>query len=213
MRARARRYVPIEASDFGHGLLPNIPSTPAGGSVTVLSMIATTCIPFNMFLAASMSETATMGQMKRGIAFASLLTALISVLIVVIGSDIDVPKDEDFGVEDLGYAIYDKLGSVAQICFCIGLYAAAYSSAITIPLGAALTAQQIFLEGRFQDHASPNTAVDEQLDNSVTSSDGRFSPVAREDLEDGGEGYVSSSTQGVSEGKEPRMCSPRSYPP
>lgn len=40
-------------------------------------------------------------------------------------------------------------GRVAQVCFCIGLYAAAYSSAITIPLGAALTAQQMFLEGRY----------------------------------------------------------------
>ena len=36
-------------------------------------MIATTCIPFNMFLAAAMSETATMGQMKRGIGFVSTL--------------------------------------------------------------------------------------------------------------------------------------------
>ena len=34
--------------EFGEGLVPSIPS---GSSVTVLSMVATTCIPFNMFLA------------------------------------------------------------------------------------------------------------------------------------------------------------------
>ena len=44
-------FVEVDGNAFGNGLLPNIP---AGGSVTVLSMMATTCIPFNMFLAASM---------------------------------------------------------------------------------------------------------------------------------------------------------------
>lgn len=138
-------FVEVDGNAFGNGLLPNIP---AGGSVTVLSMMATTCIPFNMFLAASMVGDGSEAQMTRGIAFASVMTAIISVLIVIIGSDITVAPDEDFDVEDLGQAIYDKLGKAPQVLFCLGLYAAAYSTGITCPLGAALTAQQILCEGR-----------------------------------------------------------------
>ena len=39
-----------------------VPSFPSGSSVTVLSSVATTCIPFNMFLAASMCHNSTPGQ-------------------------------------------------------------------------------------------------------------------------------------------------------
>lgn len=46
-------------------------------------------------------------------AFASALTALISVLIVIIGSDITIKKGDTFDVEDLGQAIDEKLGLCA----------------------------------------------------------------------------------------------------
>ena len=97
--------VEVDGDAFAKGLLPNIPT---GGSVTVLSMMATTCIPFNMFLAASMVGDGSEAQMTRGIAFASVMTAIISILIVIIGSDITIADGEEFDVEDLGWAIYDK---------------------------------------------------------------------------------------------------------
>jgi Mn2+/Fe2+ NRAMP family transporter len=49
-------------------------------------------------------------------------------------------------IEDLGNKIGENVGEVGKVFFCAGLYAAAYSSAITCPLGAALTAQQILSE-------------------------------------------------------------------
>lgn len=132
--------------DFGMGLIPNIPS---GAAVTALSMVATTAIPFNTFLAASMTEMAkSPGQMKRGVAFATALAMVISMLVVVIGSGITIEPGQDFEIQDLGKLIGDTLGQGAKVLFCVGLYAAAYSSAITCPLGSALTAQQIFHEGR-----------------------------------------------------------------
>eukprot|EP00035_Acanthoeca_spectabilis_P010238 m.181345 g.181345 ORF g.181345 m.181345 type:complete len:540 (+) comp14963_c0_seq2:2063-3682(+) len=138
-------YAAVDPADFGWGLLPNFPS---GSSITVLSLMATTCIPFNVFLAASLCGDTTPGEMRRGIAFASTITAVISVLLIIIGSDIDIPVDQDFAVEDLGNQIGAKLGIEAKVLFCVGLYAAAYSSAITCPLGAALTAEQILADDR-----------------------------------------------------------------
>jgi len=69
-------------------------------------------------------------------------------LIIVIGSDIDIPEGNTFSVEDLGDAIGENLGYEAKVLFCVGLYAAAYSSAITCPLGASLTAEQILADCR-----------------------------------------------------------------
>ena len=90
--------------------------------------------------------------MKRGVAFATFLSMIISILVVVIGSAINLAPGQKFGVQDLGDVIGIALGSSAQLLFCIGLYAAAFSSAVTIPLGAALTAKQIFLDGETHKH-------------------------------------------------------------
>lgn len=39
-----------------------------------------------------------------------------------------------FTIEDLGNQIEESLGFPAKVVFCVGLYAAAYSSALTCPL-------------------------------------------------------------------------------
>jgi Mn2+/Fe2+ NRAMP family transporter len=132
--------VEVQTHQIGGGFAPSIPT---GSADTVLSMMATTAIPFNVFLAASMTEgSVNLPQMKRGIAFASMLTAIISILIVIVGSGIE--SEEDFTVEGLGTQIGISVGETAKDLFCVGLYAAAFSSMITVALGAALAAQQIF---------------------------------------------------------------------
>jgi Mn2+/Fe2+ NRAMP family transporter len=134
--------VEVHTHKVGRGMVPSIPS---GSSDTVLSLMSTTAIPFSVFLASSMTGgSVNIPQMKRGIAFSSALTALISILIVVVGSGIDTDEGEEFTVEALGGHIATSVGETAKILFCIGLYAAAFSSAVTDALGASLTAQQIF---------------------------------------------------------------------
>jgi Mn2+/Fe2+ NRAMP family transporter len=142
--------IEVATHQIGGGFVPSIPS---GSADTVLSMMATTAIPFNVFLAASMTEgSANLPQMKRGIAFASTLTCIISILIVIVGSGIE--SEEDFTVEGLGEQIGISVGDTAKDLFCIGLYAAAFSSMITVALGAALCAQQIFEEEQARDERS-----------------------------------------------------------
>jgi len=153
--------VSVPAGDFFYGLF--VPHIPAGSSSTTLAMVGTTCLPFNAFLAVSMVDRSdpepqkSIQKMKRGIGFATVMTGIISILIVVIGSDISLIQGQSFAVPDLGIAVGKSLGSVAKVLFCIGLYAAALSSAITCPLGISLTAQQVFLDGRDEaDHDAQN---------------------------------------------------------
>ena len=47
------------------------------------------------------TEGASFGSLQRGIGFAALMTAAISVLIVVVGSSIVVPDERSFTIEDL----------------------------------------------------------------------------------------------------------------
>eukprot|EP00040_Diaphanoeca_grandis_P032194 m.194656 g.194656 ORF g.194656 m.194656 type:complete len:711 (+) comp32539_c0_seq1:146-2278(+) len=167
------------SSDFWLGFIPNLPDGQAGNA---LSLMATTAIPFNTFLAAAMTEMAdSPAQMKRGVSFATGLAMVISILVVIIGSAIQLDEGQSFGVKDLGDIIGDALGGTIQTLFCIGLYAAAYSSAVTIPLGAALTAKQIFFDGRVEPQqkprelrsvvGEPNEELSQQSRNSERSSE------------------------------------------
>ena len=138
--------VGVDAESFGNGLVPNFP--PDGGSVTALAMVSTTAIPFNCFLASTAAEGFDLNSMKRGIACSTILAGLLSFFIVVTGTgvadaDDDDNDDADFTIEDLTSTLKRVEGKSASYGFGVGLYAAAYSSAISVALGAALTCQSL----------------------------------------------------------------------
>jgi Mn2+/Fe2+ NRAMP family transporter len=131
----------LDMASFVQGLL--IPALPGGSGDTVLAMIATTCLPANLFLASSLAEGYKVPQMRKGVAFATAMAALISVLIVIVGAPIDINDGEAFQIEDLSAKITESVGRVARDVFCIGLFAASFSSAITIALSAAVAGQTL----------------------------------------------------------------------
>lgn len=133
----------IEGPALGRGLVPNFP--PDGGSVTALSMVSTTAIPFNCFLASSAAEGFELNEMKRGIAFSTAVAGILSFFIVVTGTGVkkDSGDDDEFTITDLTDTLKREEGSTASYGFGAGLYAAAYSSAISVALGAALTCQSL----------------------------------------------------------------------
>ena len=137
----------VDAKSFGSGLVPNFP--PDGGSVTALAMVSTTAIPFNCFLASTAAEGFDLNSMKRGIACSTVLAGLLSFFIVVTGTgvgdadDYDDDDSSDFTIEDLTSTLKRTEGKSAAYGFGFGLYAAAYSSAISVALGASLTCQSL----------------------------------------------------------------------
>jgi Mn2+/Fe2+ NRAMP family transporter len=131
----------IDTESFLRGLL--LPSLPGGSGETVLAMIATTCLPANLFLASSLAEGYKVPQMRKGVAFATMMAGLISILIVIVGAPIDITDGEAFQIEDLSTKITESVGRLARDVFCIGLFAASFSSALTIALSAAVAAQTL----------------------------------------------------------------------
>jgi Mn2+/Fe2+ NRAMP family transporter len=130
----------MDGGSFAAGMVPNIPE---GAEVIVLSIIGTTAIPFNLFLASSLAAGYTTAEMQRGVGFSTFMAALVSVLIIVVGSGVEVPVGHAFTVNDLCNLLRDKVGQGAMVFVAVGLFAAAFSSALAVALGASLCAQEL----------------------------------------------------------------------
>ncbi|KAH8065071.1 hypothetical protein JL722_1970 [Aureococcus anophagefferens] len=134
--------------DGGELVLGLLPSKPPGSGIVAVSMVATTAIPFNAFLASCAAKPpdaggslgAAVSGMRRGVTLATAIALVLSVLIVATGAGVARHVDDDgaFSVESLVDALRAAEGGFAVACFGLGLYAAAFSSALTVALGAAL---------------------------------------------------------------------------
>jgi Mn2+/Fe2+ NRAMP family transporter len=119
------------------GLL--VPSIPEGGLLTVIGLIGTTIVPYNLFLHASIVnekwEKASLSNTRWDTVISIGLGGLVSMSIIVCGAAI-IGTDVN-SAADLSGALVPLLGDYAGIAIAIGLCAAGLTSAITAPLAAA----------------------------------------------------------------------------
>jgi len=118
-----------------------LPAVPEGSLVLVLGLIGTTIVPYNLFLASGISQGQSITEMRLGISMAVLIGGIISIAIMLVGTQIS----GTFSFEALAAAMSNASSAGGSgIFFGIGLFAAGLSSAITSPLAAAVTAQSLF---------------------------------------------------------------------
>eukprot|EP00937_MAST-01D_sp_MAST-1D-sp2_P001066 g1066.t1 len=139
--AAAAAAIPTAGGDVLQGMF--VPSLPQGAGVTVLSLMGTTAIPFNIFLSSSCAEGYTLPAMRRGVAFATLMTLILSSVIVIVGTSVKLGAGELFTVDAIGAALRTALGDSVQRVFAVGLFAAAFSSALAVALGAAIACRSL----------------------------------------------------------------------
>ncbi|HEV2131513.1 MAG TPA: divalent metal cation transporter, partial [Longimicrobiaceae bacterium] len=116
---------------------------PSGAGLLVLGLIGTTVVPYNLFLGSGIAGGQTLRELRLGLAVAVLLGGLISMGVLVVGAAIE----GTFSFEALATALTTRLGAGAGPFFAWGLFAAGFSSAITAPLAAAITARSLFDSG------------------------------------------------------------------
>ena len=132
--------------DYGamfSGLL--IPSIPAGSALTVIALIGTTVVPYNLFLHASLVQEKWRGVETRQAIAESRTDTIVSIglgglitLAVMSTSAVAFFQTEvAFSASALGTQLEPVLGSAANSFFAFGLLAAGLTSAITAPLAAA----------------------------------------------------------------------------
>ena len=123
-----------------------VPSIPAGSLLTVLALVGTTVVPYNLFLHASAvkekwSEDVDIDTALRGARLDTGLSiglgGLITVAVMATSAAAFFGSGSEFSAANMARQLEPLLGSSARYFFAAGLFAAGLSSAVTAPLAAA----------------------------------------------------------------------------
>lgn len=106
----------------------------------VMALIGTTIVPYNLFLASGLRHRQQLGDMRWGIALSVIFGGIITLAILLAGRQVT----GSFSFEALAAAMSGQLGDWGKIAVGFGLFAAGFTSAVTAPLAAAVTAQTLF---------------------------------------------------------------------
>lgn len=119
------------------------PSLPTGSVLTVVALIGTTVVPYNLFLHASSAaqkwrDVSQLALAKRDLAISIPLGGLISIAIVATAASAFFGQSMQLeSAADLGQALRPLFGDYAGYFMAVGLFAAGISSALTAPLASA----------------------------------------------------------------------------
>ncbi len=122
------------------------PSLPAGSTLTVMALIGTTVVPYNLFLhsssvrekwPASVPLEDALQESRRDSLLAISLGGLVTLAIVTTAAAAFFGSDTGFSAATISQQLEPLLGSGAKYFFAVGLLAAGLTSAITSPLAAA----------------------------------------------------------------------------
>jgi Mn2+/Fe2+ NRAMP family transporter len=120
-----------------------MPKFPEGSIITIIALIGTTVVPYNLFLHASLAKTkwknkSDLGFAKKDTIIAVVLGGIVSMCIIISASSITT--QEISNASDLAKGLEPLFGAYAKYFLAIGLFAAGITSAITAPLAAAYVA-------------------------------------------------------------------------
>lgn len=121
-----------------------IPSFPDGSLLTIIGLIGTTVVPYNLFLHASLVKERwktidDLSVAKKDTRVSIILGGLVSMAIIISASAITSTNVNN--ASDLAKGLEPLFGSFAKYFLAIGLFSAGITSAITAPLAAAYVAK------------------------------------------------------------------------
>lgn len=120
-----------------------VPSVPKGSVLTIVALIGTTVVPYNLFLHSSAvqekwKDKSGLNEARTDIFVSIIIGGLISMSIVVTSAVAFWGSNHEIkGAGDLAIQLEPLLGNWAKIFLAFGLFAAGISSAVTAPLAAA----------------------------------------------------------------------------
>lgn len=119
-----------------HSFLPSLPTSSA---LLVIGLIGTTIVPYSLFLASGVTKDQEISEMRWGITIAILFGGIISMSILLLGTQIS----GSFSFEAIALALNKYMGTLGTYFFATGLFAAGFSSAITAPMAAGLAGTKL----------------------------------------------------------------------
>lgn len=117
--------------------------TPEGSLLTIIGLIGTTVVPYNLFLHASLVKekwhnASDLKFARKDTVIAVVLGGIVSMSIII--SAAAIQTKEVSSAADLAQGLEPLFGTFAKYVMAIGLFAAGITSAITAPLAAAYVA-------------------------------------------------------------------------
>ncbi|WP_026934072.1 Nramp family divalent metal transporter [Christiangramia echinicola] len=130
--------------DLSEVLKGFVPGSFDSGLLTIIALVGTTVVPYNLFLHASLvsekwSGPKFLGAVRKELVFSLMLGGLVSMAIVVCAAASNISNIES--AADLAVGLEPLFGSSATIFLAVGLLAAGITSSITAPLAAAYVVQ------------------------------------------------------------------------
>lgn len=127
------------------GLL--VPEVPQDGILTIIALVGTTVVPYNLFLHASLvgekwNSKDDLKSVRRDTYISIGLGGLVSMCIIIAASTIQ--GQHVTNVLDLAKSLQPLYGNAAKYFIGVGLFAAGVTSAITAPLAAAYVVNSCF---------------------------------------------------------------------
>lgn len=124
-----------------------VPSFPKNSLLTVIGLIGTTVVPYNLFLHASLvkekwKHESDLNKVRKDSFVAIVLGGFVSMAIIIAASSIS--GFEVKNAADLAKGLEPLYGNFAKYFLGIGMFAAGITSAITAPLAAAYVANSCF---------------------------------------------------------------------
>ncbi len=120
-----------------------IPKFPKNSILTIIGLIGTTVVPYNLFLHTSLAkekwhQTSDLKFARKDTIIAVVLGGVVSMCIIISAAAIQTQDINN--AADLAKGLEPLFGSFAKYFLAIGLFAAGITSAITAPLAAAYVA-------------------------------------------------------------------------
>lgn len=124
-----------------------VPSVPQESILTIIALVGTTVVPYNLFLHASLvrekwKSVDDLKAVKRDTIISIAVGGLVSMAIIIAATTIQ--GNEVSNVMGLAKSLEPLYGNAAKYFMGIGLFAAGVTSAITAPLAAAYVANSCF---------------------------------------------------------------------
>lgn len=127
----------IHCDDVFKGLIPKVSEE---SMPVIMALIGTTIVPYNLFLASGLRHRQQLSDMRWGIVLSVIFGGTITLAILLAGRQVS----GDFSFAALAVAMSGQLGDWGARVVGFGLFAAGFTSAVTAPLAAAVTAQTLF---------------------------------------------------------------------
>jgi manganese transport protein len=124
-----------------------VPVFPKEGWLTIIALVGTTMVPYNLFLHASLvkekwKDTGSLKVARKDLYISIILGGLVSMAIIICAATIQ--SDQVSNASDLAKGLEPLFGSYSKYFLSLGLFAAGITSAITAPLAAAYVAKGCF---------------------------------------------------------------------